>query len=123
MQCPLQFFELLMPLHLHGRVVLGSGFHLVDEYADLDSFGNRRAPQDVLMQHVKRDREQVRLRTADRLKAVDAQKTKEDLLDKIGYVSQPVPEPGRKEASQPLPVLLFDVGNECLLVALLQCVP
>lgn len=123
MQCPLQFLQLLMPLRLHGWVVLWSGFHLVDEYADLDSFGHRRAAQDVLMQYVKCDREQIRLRTADRLEVVDAQKAQEDLLDEIGNVSQPVPEPRRKEASQPLPVLLFDVGNECLLVALLQSIP
>lgn len=123
MQCLLQLLKLLLPFHLHGWIAFGSGFHFFDEHTDLDRFGHGRAAQDVLMEDMKRDSEQIRFRTSNCLKVVDAQQTKEDFLDEIGHVGQPVPQPGRKKAPQPLSMLLLDVGNECLLVALLQSVP
>ncbi len=120
MQRVLQLLKLLLPLHLHGWIALGGGFHFFDEHTDLDGFGHGRAAQHVLMEYMKRDGEQIRFRTADRLEVIDAQQAEEYFLDEIRHVSRPVPEPGRKKPSQPLPMPLLDVGNKCLLIALLQ---
>lgn len=65
------------------------GEPLVDQWvADVDGLGCHRTIQCVLMEHVARDREQVRFGAADLAVSIDAQQTKEDFLGEVGDVSR-----------------------------------
>ncbi len=52
-QGALQILQLLLHLRLRDGIVLGGGFHLVEERSDLDSFGRRGPAQEMLVKNVK----------------------------------------------------------------------
>jgi len=121
-QGALQFLDLLLGFGASRGITLRCGFHFVDEGTDFYGLWNCRSAHYMLVEDVKGDGEQVGFGAADGLVIVDSQEAQEDFLDEIRYVGGLVAQAGRKKASQPLPMLLFDVGDERLFIGQCQAV-
>ena len=97
LQSALQILQLLLYLRLRCRIIVWSGFDLVDQGGDLDSLWHRSAPQTMLVQNVEGNHIQVRFGAAYGLVAIDAEKPQEYLLYQVLNIHSTVAKAGRQE--------------------------
>ena len=70
---PVQLIETLELSHLIGRIIAGRAPKLGEYVRDVDRYGFARTPHRVLVDHMAGDGEEIGLRAADALAALDAQ--------------------------------------------------
>jgi hypothetical protein len=107
--------KMALAMHLRYRVGLNDELRFIECVHDIHSLWNHLA-QGVLMQHVARDGQEIRLRVADLILTIDAQQAKKNLLGEIRDVGG-IAQPGGEKAAQATAIASLQIDDKGLRMA------